>query len=108
METPLMSTRVEVSQLNQLKPGQRKLVKVNGQQIALFNLNGAIYAINNTCPHSRGPLIKGRIYGTKVTCPWHGAQFDITTGQCQNGPATTNIIAYSTYIEGDAVFVEIT
>jgi nitrite reductase/ring-hydroxylating ferredoxin subunit len=96
-----------VAQLNELAPGQRKLVKAGGYQIALFNVEGILYAINNSCPHSTGPLIKGRLSGVVVTCPWHGAQFDITTGKCCNGPATSNVTAYPVHLKEDGVFIEI-
>ena len=103
-----MSELVEVAQLNQLSSGQRKLVTAKGHKIALFNLEGTLYAIDNSCPHSTGPLVEGRLFGTMITCPWHGSRFDISDGQCHSGPATTNIAIYPVQVEGEAIFIEIT
>jgi nitrite reductase (NADH) small subunit/3-phenylpropionate/trans-cinnamate dioxygenase ferredoxin subunit len=101
-----MGERVKVAEANQIAPGQRKLVKVKGHEIALFNIEGNFYAIANRCPHSTGPLVEGRLFKHILTCPWHGAQFDITTGQCYSGPATTDVTCYPTYIEDNAVYIE--
>jgi nitrite reductase (NADH) small subunit len=60
------------------------LVLENGQEIALFCLEGQFYAIDNICPHEGGPLGNGELEGAVVTCPWHGWQFDIKTGKGNN------------------------
>ena len=103
-----MTNLVEVAQLNQLDRGQRKLVRAKGREVALFNIEGTLYAIDNSCSHSTGPLIEGRLSGTMVTCPWHGARFDISDGKCHSGPATTNVAIYPVHVEGEAIFIEIT
>lgn len=103
-----MSERIKVATVNQLGPGQRKLIKVRGKEIVLFNVDGSIYAINNSCPHSTGPLSEGRLFNHIVTCPWHGSQFDIRNGQCYSGPATKDVSSYPVHLEGDAVFIEVT
>jgi nitrite reductase (NADH) small subunit len=51
--------------------------------VALFNVEGSFYALDGVCPHQGGPLGKGKLTGCVVTCPWHGWQFDVTTGQHQ-------------------------
>jgi len=102
-----MSELVKVAQLNQLGRGQRKLVTAKEHEIALFNLEGTLFAIDNSCPHSTGPLVEGRLSGTMITCPWHGSRFDILDGQCHSGPATTNVAIYPVHVEGEAIFVEI-
>lgn len=58
----------------------------NGKEIALFNIEGQIYALENVCPHMGGPLGEGEIEDSIVTCPWHGWQFDIRTAECENMP----------------------
>jgi nitrite reductase (NADH) small subunit/3-phenylpropionate/trans-cinnamate dioxygenase ferredoxin subunit len=83
------------------------LIRVKGHEIALFNLEGSYYAITNICPHSTGPLVEGRVSGTMVTCPWHGAQFDITSGQCLGGPATRDIVVYEVRVEGNDIYLTI-
>lgn len=54
---------------------------VEGQIVALFNVDGIYYALDGICPHQGGPLAKGCVAGTTVSCPWHGWQFDLTSGQ---------------------------
>jgi nitrite reductase (NADH) small subunit/3-phenylpropionate/trans-cinnamate dioxygenase ferredoxin subunit len=103
-----MSTRIKIAEAAQVTPGQRKLIKLKGKEIALFNIEGTFYAIDNSCPHSTGPLIEGRLVKNIVTCPWHGSQFDITNGQCYSGPATRNVTSYPLHVEGNAVFIELT
>ena len=105
--TQSMSHQIEVAQASQLLPGQARLVRVNHREIALFNVDGVFYAIDNICSHSRGPLVEGRLAGLKVTCPWHGSQFDVTTGKCLREPATAAVASYSVHVEDDIIFVEI-
>lgn len=102
-----MSEQIKVAETNQVVPGKGMLVKAKGVDIALFNVDGKFYAINNRCTHSGGPLAEGRLLGTIVTCPWHGAQFDATNGACRAVPATTNVATYPVHIEGNSIFVEI-
>ncbi|MBH0192268.1 MAG: Rieske 2Fe-2S domain-containing protein [Nitrospira sp.] len=71
----------KVAQLDELSPGQSKIVTVNARAIALFNVGGTFYAIHNSCPHEGGPLIEGRLKGFVVACPWHDLAFDIRNGQ---------------------------
>ena len=63
---------------NEIEPGQARLVDVKGKEIALFNVDGEFFALDNTCTHRGGPLAEGEVAGHKVTCPWHGATFDPT------------------------------
>ncbi len=103
-----MSEQIKVAQINQVVPNKGLLVKAKGREIALFKVDGAIYAISHQCPHSTGPLAEGRLYGNIVTCPWHGAQFDVTTGRCHAGPAARPVQTYPVIIEGNSIFVEVT
>ncbi len=57
-----------------------------GLQIALFKIDGEVYALDNACPHSEGPLGEGELERSVVTCPWHAWQFDVTSGECLNMP----------------------
>ncbi len=56
------------------------------REIALFKVNGEIFALDNLCPHMGGPLAEGELDGTCLTCPWHGWTFDVKTGDCENMP----------------------
>lgn len=102
-----MSEYVKVAHTDQLPPGKGMLVKVKGLEIALFNVDGVFYAISNRCPHSAGPLAEGRFFGRIVICPWHGAQFDVTTGQYCGGQAVKAVTTYPIHVEGHSIFIQI-
>ena len=76
-----MERFVRVAAASEIQPGKGKLVEVDGRYIALFNTGGAYYAIDNTCLHRGGPVGEGDLEGVVVTCPWHGFQYDVTTGR---------------------------
>ena len=97
---------VKAARTSALKPGEGKVITANGIQIALFNVGGAFYALDNTCSHRGGPLGDGMLSKNVVTCPWHGWQYDITTGQCLT---TAGIILkrFPTKVEGDDVLVDV-
>ena len=78
-----MSNWVFVAAASEVPPGQGSEYVVAGRVIALFNVAGVYYALDGICPHQGGPLGKGALAGCIVTCPWHGFQFDVTTGQHQ-------------------------
>ena len=63
-----------------LPPGTSRRVEIDGKAIALFHVDGTLYAIEDTCLHAGGPLHEGTVDGTIVTCPWHQWQFDLKTG----------------------------
>jgi nitrite reductase (NADH) small subunit len=71
---------VTVARVADVAPGTAKTVVVGEREIALFNVDGTFYALDNTCPHQGGPLAGGWIDGTRVTCPWHAWTFELTTG----------------------------
>jgi nitrite reductase (NADH) small subunit/3-phenylpropionate/trans-cinnamate dioxygenase ferredoxin subunit len=75
-----MSEFVTVAKVSEIPPGTGRTVEVHGVWIALFNVNGTFYAIDNTCPHSGGPLGEGHLDGDIVECPWHGWKFNVRTG----------------------------
>ena len=82
-----MSHPIRVAGVADVKPGAGKVVNANGKAIALFNVDGAIYAIDNTCLHKGGPLGEGTLNGDCVTCPWHGWRFNVKTGASLTNPA---------------------
>jgi len=98
---------VRVATVDEVPAGQAKLVEINGQEIALFNVDGAFHALDNNCTHVGGPLCEGEITGTEVTCPWHGAVFDVTSGQVLGPPAGSNVNRYNVRIDGADVEIEI-
>lgn len=78
---------IVIAKANEIRPGKSKVVEVGGRSIAIFNLEGRYYAIENVCPHRAGPVGEGELEGEIVTCPWHGWQFDIRTGVSPHNPA---------------------
>src|SRR5262245_19700882 len=89
-----------VAKTQDVPPGQAKQVTINGCTVALFNVNGVYYAIDDTCTHRGGPLSEGQLDGTEVTCPWHGAKFDVTTGAHLSRPAPSGVKAYPVQLVG--------
>lgn len=77
---------ITVATTHEIPPGTGKTVDVDGVWIAVFNVEGVFYAIDNSCPHAGGPLGEGKLCGTVVECPWHGWKFDILTGQRVHNP----------------------
>ncbi len=93
------------SEFQDLEAG--KLVDAGGQSIAIFDLGGNYYAIENTCPHRGGPLAEGEMNGEEVICPWHGARFNIKTGAVLAPPAPQGVKSFPVRVTGDDVEVEI-
>ena len=76
-----MSDFEAVARADEIEPGTGRQVFVHGRAVALFNVDGRFYAIDGTCLHRGGPVGEGDLEGTIVTCPWHGFQYDVTTGR---------------------------
>src|ERR1043166_8519774 len=79
-----MGTLVKVAKTTDLPPGQGKTVEANGREIALFNVGGTFYAIDNTCKHRGGSLGEGELDGTVVTCPLHAWTYDVSSAKPTN------------------------
>ena len=98
---------VEVAVMADVPEASSHLVVVNDVRIALFNLNGEIYALEDRCTHDGGPLVEGEVvYGCEVECPRHGARFDIRTGAALCFPAFQATTTYDVTIDGDAILIE--
>jgi len=91
----------------ELPAGRAKCVTINGRKIALFNVSGSYYAIDDTCTHRGGPLSEGAVAGAEVVCPWHGAHFDLATGQNLSPPARTGVSSFKVQVLGDEVQVDV-
>jgi nitrite reductase (NADH) small subunit len=102
-----MSKRVKVAQTSDLSPGTGKVVQADGRTLALFNVEGTFFAIDNTCTHRGGPLGEGELSGDTVACPWHGAHFNVKTGAVARPPAPAGVPSFPVNVEGNDVFVEI-
>jgi nitrite reductase/ring-hydroxylating ferredoxin subunit len=99
-----MADFVPVTTTAEIPSGEARAFVVGDREIALFNVEGSFYAIENACPHQGGPLAEGFIEGTTVTCPWHAWCFDVTTGAMSLG-AFSNVDAFDVQIEGSTVSV---
>lgn len=91
MEPCLASDFEKVCSLNDLPQGTRIVVQMADKPVALIHTSEGVFAIEDYCPHRAGPLSEGRIEGTEVTCGWHGARFDLSTGKCLSGPSKQNL-----------------
>jgi len=107
MTQAIMAKLLKIAEAKDVPPGQAAAFTIEGQQIALFNVEGTYYAIGDTCTHRGGPLSEGDVQGTKVTCPWHGAQFDLQTGTVLGPPAQKGVPSYKVVVEGDDIKVEV-
>ncbi len=96
----------EVCPVDEFAPGERRVVYLDGKQVALFNLGGKFYAISNRCSHARGPLSEGDVDSDACTvvCPWHYAKYDLTSGSVIDGIASAPVEAYTVAIR-DGVLV---
>ena len=102
-----MSKLIKVATVDEVPVNGSKIVEIDFVRIALFNLNGEFYAIEDVCTHDGGPLVEGEIVnGHEVKCPRHGARFDIRTGEALSLPAFEPTAAYEVYIQGNDLFIE--
>jgi len=89
-----------------LPPGRAAEVTVDGQEIAVFNVNGTFHALSGRCPHRGGPLGEGFLDGSQVSCPWHNYTFDVTTGTNVVSPDLT-VPRYEVKVENGQVYVRL-
>ncbi|MDE8651054.1 Rieske (2Fe-2S) protein [Novosphingobium album (ex Liu et al. 2023)] len=98
-------TFVAVARLEEVPAGGKKVVEVNGIQIILCNTRDRIFAVRNLCSHAYETLECGRVRNGWISCPVHGARFDLETGEPMNPPATMPIETYQVRVEGDTIEV---
>jgi nitrite reductase (NADH) small subunit len=87
-------------------PGSAREFTAGERVIALFNVDGTLYALDGICPHAGGPLGEGSLQGSVVTCPWHGWQFDVTTARNCLNPRIEHA-SFAVKVEGNDVYVEL-
>ncbi len=98
---------VHVATKEQIQPGQMLAAWVSGRRILVYNIGGEFYATDEQCTHRECSLEKGTLKGKEITCPCHGARFDVTTGAILNPPATIPLPTHPIKIEGNNVLVNI-
>jgi nitrite reductase/ring-hydroxylating ferredoxin subunit len=97
----------KVATVSELTAGKGKQVTVGGRNIALFSVDGKVFAIDDTCPHRGAPLHEGACAGGEVICPWHGARFDLASGAHKSPPAPTGVKTFAVQIVGDEVQIDV-
>ena len=101
-----MPNFTRVASTADIKPGENKIVSVDGEEVALFNVEGQFFALSNTCPHRGGPLGEGFLEGDVVTCPWHGWRFNVKDGVNAVMP-TVKVPCFQVKVEGNDVLVSL-
>ncbi len=97
---PASSEFTTVATTAELPPGERIVVEWGRHWVAIFNVDGNLYAIEDVCTHDDGPLAEGDLTGCVITCPRHGAEFDITNGKVLSAPAMKDAPSYNVRVEG--------
>ncbi len=97
---------VRVAQASDIPMGEGRVIDAGGKSLALFNVDGTYYAIDNGCPHRGGPLGEGDLDGAVVSCPWHGWRWDVKSGANANNPAV-RVPCFPVTVNGGDIFVEL-
>ncbi len=101
-----MAKFVKVAVQADIPVGGKKLVEIDGVGVAVFNVNGVFYAIEDVCTHDGGNLVEGDLLGNEIECPRHGARFDVRSGAATKMPAFEPLPTYTVKVEQDDVLVE--
>ena len=97
---------VRIASLSQLTPGTVAQVEAGGNEYAVCNVNGTVYALDGICPHAGGPLGEGALHDHIIVCPWHAWEYDCRTGENDFDP-DVKVATFPVRIEGDEVLIEI-
>jgi nitrite reductase/ring-hydroxylating ferredoxin subunit len=101
-----MGEFVPVTEAAAVAEGEVEAFDVGGERIAVANVGGTLHAFGDVCTHMQCSLAEGHLEGTVVTCPCHGSQFDVTTGEVLRGPAREPVRSYASRVENNAVQIE--
>jgi nitrite reductase (NADH) small subunit len=96
---------VRVGSVGELRPGGVVAVRHGDAEVAVCNVEGSLYAVDNRCPHRGGPLAMGALHGKQLVCPWHAWEFDCTTGVCDFN-AEVVLRRYPVQVSGDEILVD--
>lgn len=97
---------MKVASVTEVPEGTGTVVEAGGRELALFNVDGEFYCIDNYCPHMEGPLGEGELYGEIVYCPWHSWPINVKTGEVEYDPNTCTA-TFPCKLEGDSVLVDV-
>lgn len=95
------------TRIDGVREGEMVAFEVDGERIAVANVEGALHAFADTCTHARCSLADGDLEGTTVTCPCHGSQFDVRTGEVLAPPATKPVRVFRASVDGDEIRIEV-
>ncbi|GCF07177.1 (2Fe-2S)-binding protein [Dictyobacter arantiisoli] len=95
----------KAAEISELQDGKVHSREVDGELICLIKLDQEIVAFTDNCTHISGPLNQGEFDGCSITCPWHGARFDVRTGKVLRGPARQDLYTYTVKVEGETILV---
>lgn len=101
-----MGASYKVGTRQDLNPGETRRVAAGGETIALYNVDGAIYATDDICSHAEASLSDGWLEDYEITCPLHGAVFDVTTGKPLSLPATKPVRTFPVRLDGDDIYID--
>jgi 3-phenylpropionate/trans-cinnamate dioxygenase ferredoxin subunit len=105
MMSDLMPEFVRVAATSEIQPGDRLIVELGRDWVAIFNVDGMYYAVQDICTHDDGPLAEGELIGCEIECPRHGARFDIRTGKVTAPPALVDVPTYEVRVDGDHILI---
>jgi 3-phenylpropionate/trans-cinnamate dioxygenase ferredoxin subunit len=100
-----VSEFVKVATVDEVPPGKRKLIDFEYVTVALFNIKGQLYCIEDVCTHDDGPLAEGELDGYAIACPRHGAKFDVRDGEVLSMPAVKPVPSYEVKVEGHDIYI---
>jgi 3-phenylpropionate/trans-cinnamate dioxygenase ferredoxin subunit len=100
-----MTDFVTVASENELPPGERMVVQIGRTWVAVFNVDGNFYAIQDVCTHDDGPLAEGKLIGCEIECPRHGARFDLRDGRVTAPPALVPVPVYDVRVQDGQIQV---
>lgn len=102
-----MAEFVKLAKASEIPPGKVHVYEVDGRRIAVCNVDGGFYAIDDVCTHDGGALDQGQLEGDQIECPRHGARFDVRTGRALTLPAVLPVQSYPVRVEGDEIRVQV-
>lgn len=101
-----MPNFVRVARVEEILPGEKKTVEVDGIEVVIVNVDGEFYAVEDMCTHDGGPLGDGELEGCQLICPRHGARFDVRTGKALTLPAFEPVATYAVKVQDGDILVE--
>jgi 3-phenylpropionate/trans-cinnamate dioxygenase ferredoxin subunit len=102
-----MADYVRVARVDEVPAGEARSFEVGFHRVAVCNVDGSFYAIEDVCTHDSSPFGNERLLGTAIECPRHGARFDVRTGAVLQMPAVVPVRTFPTKVEGDEIYVAV-